>query len=135
MNFSSMWGASLLLLVSLQCQGMAEPPVTLEEQWQKPLSHMQSLQQQWQEAKTPEARQQLQLEHWQSVQFGLQRVVACDRAWPELPGTGIQGGAMLGKPFLPQMAADSLTQTEMQIRLLELLLDQLDAHREMLLQP
>lgn len=125
----------LLLLVSLQGHAMAEPPVPLEQRWQESLNELQVLQQQWQVAGNQEARARLQQEHWQVLQLGLHRLVACEHGWPQMQGGGLSAGALLGKPLMPEMAADNLEQVDGQIRVLELLLDQLDAHREMLIQP
>jgi len=104
--------------------------------WQQHWQKMQEYRQAWQAAKTPEERQKLRDEHWQSMQSGFGMMGGCPMGGPGA-GMGKQGGkpmqgGMGGMGGGRMMGAPSKEMLDMRIQHMEQMLEQMRSHRELL---
>ncbi|AWL00921.1 MAG: hypothetical protein GTN60_04105 [Pseudomonas stutzeri] len=122
------------ILAGLAMSASAQPaPAYDNEAWQQHWQKMQEYRQAWQAAKTPEERQKLRDEHWQSMQSTMGAMGGCPMGGPGA-GMGKQGGkpmqgAMGGGRM---MAAPSKEMLDMRIQHMEQMLEQMRSHRDML---
>ena len=120
------------ILAGLAMSASAQPaPAYDNEAWQQHWQKMQEYRQAWQAAKTPEERQKLRDEHWQSMQSTMGAMGGCPMGGGCRHGqTGRQAdaGAMGGGRM---MAAPS-EMLDMRIQHMEQMLEQMRSHRDML---
>ncbi|EIK51455.1 hypothetical protein YO5_00815 [Stutzerimonas stutzeri TS44] len=124
MNIQSWLLGSLFAGLALTAQAQDAPAAADNSAaWQQHWQQMQDYRQAWQTAKTPEERQKLQAEHWQSMQSGMGMMGGC-------PGMGMKGGkGMMGGGM---MGAPSQEMLDMRIKYMEQMLEQMRSHRQML---
>ncbi|MCW3150125.1 hypothetical protein N8H22_16080 [Stutzerimonas stutzeri] len=131
MNIRSCLLGSLFAALALTVQAQDAPPVDDNAVWQKHWQQMQEYRQAWQSAKTPQERQKLQAEHWQSMQPGFGMMGGCPMAGSGGAGMGMKGG----KGMMPggrMTGAPTKEMLDMRIQHMEQMLEQMRSHREML---
>ena len=95
---------------------------------------MQEYRQAWEGAKTPDERQKLRDQHWQSMQSGFRMMDGCQMGGPgggmgKSGGKGMQGG-MSGGPMMG--AQPSKEMLDLRIEHMEQMLEQMRSHRNLL---
>jgi len=145
-----LFGILLGTAATLACAEETPPDPTAA--WQQHWQQMEAYHQAWMQAKTPDERQKLREQHWQSMHSGFGMMGGCPMAGAGMPaggmgpGAGMHGGGMggmhqgsgmgpgAGMPGGPGAMTGQPTAEQMDQRIgqMEKMLEQMRAHRAML---
>ena len=119
------------MMVTAQAQ---QAPGDDEQAWQQHRQQMQEYRQAWENAKTPEERQKLRDQHWQSMQSGFGMMDGCPMGGPgagmgKSDGKAMQGGMGGGRMMGMQPSKEML---DLRIQHMEQMLEQMRSHRDLL---
>ena len=111
----------------------AQPaPAYDNEAWQQHWQKMQEYRQAWQAAKTPEERQKLRDEHWQSMQSTMGAMGGCPMGGPVPAWANRAASQCRGQGRRPHDGGTVREMLDMRIQHMEQMLEQMRSHRDML---
>ncbi|WP_417787730.1 hypothetical protein [Stutzerimonas xanthomarina] len=123
------------VLAGLVATAQAQPAADNNEQaWQQHWQQMQEYRQAWENAKTPDERQKLRDQHWQSMRSGFGMMSGCPMGQQgggmgKSGGMGMQGG-MNGGPMMGMQPSKEML--DLRIKHMEQMLEQMRSHRNLL---